>query len=376
MKGALRVCRVIFSYPTSRYPGGGLHAYYLSDRMPVDSLMLARRLPGEPLPIGPSVRLKRLFCPNPRVQGVRSHLVQLFRVAVKFAGVLVFALQSAPFMLLQRPQIVHIHAILPLPLGLLGKLLRAKVVLTLHGTEFHSLRRSRLMQAAVRFTCDAIFCVSNAMIEPLLEMFPNTRIVYTPSGVDLSVFQRAETERKRQIIAVGLLKWEKGYPVLLRAFQRVLDRLPDYALVIVGDGEDRDSLMKLADDLGLEDRVVFALQQPQRRVAEMLGESDLFVMSSVSEGFPKVLLEALACGLPLVVTDVGSCGELVRNNDVGKVVPPNDDALLGDAIVAMLSDRAYHDECVRRSGPVARKYEWSHVANLVHHEYQNILAGA
>jgi hypothetical protein len=42
----------------------------------------------------------------------------------------------------------------------------------------------------------------------------------------------------------------------------------------------------------------------------------------------------------------------------------------------MLSDRAYHDECVRRSGPVARKYEWSHVANLVHHEYQNILAGA
>lgn len=373
----LRVCRAIFTYPTSAFPGAGLPAYYLSEHMAeARTLLITRRLPGVRRPSAANVAVRSLRCPNPVLSGVRGRPARLARAVVKALGMLLFAAQAAPLMVRFRPDVVHVHTPLPLPLAAVARLLRRKVVLTIHGTDLLALQRSRWLQALVRFACDEVCYVSGAMEAPLRAMFPRLRLLHTPSGVDLSIFQPTGAPRKRQIITVGSLRWQKGYPTLLEAFRTVRDRLPDYSLVIVGDGVDRDDLMRRARDLGLGDSVVFALQQPQERIAEMMSESALFVLASVSEGFPKVLLEAMACGLPLVVTNVGHCAELVHGHGVGRVAPSGDPEALAVAMLETLNDDAAYQECAERCVPAAQGFEWRGVADTVYQEYRRLLAGA
>jgi glycosyltransferase involved in cell wall biosynthesis len=370
----LRVCRAIFTYPTSAFPGAGLPAYYLSEHMDAQTLLLTRRLPGNRRPAGPNITVRFIRCPNPVLSGVRGRLTRLSRALLKTLGMALFAAQAAPLMVRFRPDVVHIHTPLPLLLAVVAKALRKRVLMTVHGTDLLALQRGRWLRALVRLTCDEVCYVSAAMDEPLRAMFPRLWLLHTPSGVDLDIFQDTDAVRRRQIITVGSLRWQKGYPTLLKAFQIVRARLPDYTLVMVGDGVDRDALMGQARDLGLEDSVTFKLQQPQERIAEMMNESALFVLSSVSEGFPKVLLEALACGLPLAVTDVGHCGELVRGHGVGTVAPPDDPERLAGAILDMLTDQAYYDGCAAKCVATAQGFAWGGVADIVHREYRRLLA--
>lgn len=368
----LRVCRIIFSYPTDLHTGAGLPAYYLSDLMPFETLHITRRMRGNPRPIGSHVRLHLVGCPNPQLSGPMKPWVRLGRSIAKLMGLLLFALRAAPRLLLFRPHVVHIHTYLPIFLGPVGRAIGAKVVITLHGTDFIAIQKSRLLRAFYRWGVDEIWYVSEAMHAQLAHMFPGKPLRYTPSGVDQEIFRRAASVRKNQIVTVGRLAWQKGYPILLEAFREVHARFPSYSLLIIGEGPDRPKLETQIRELGLEEHVSLLGNCSQPEIAGTLSECRLFVLASVTEGFPKVLLEALSCGLPLVVTDVGSCGTLVRRHRVGKVVPPGDPAALAEGIIAMLSSRESIQEYGEVAEQVAGQYTWNAVARLVEQTYAEV----
>ena len=246
-----RICRATFTYPTSRYPGAGLPSYYLNQYLHAQTLHVTRRLPGDRLPVSSHVRLRSFLFPNPVLSGVTGFPVRQWRSLLKILGAVLFTVQAAPFMILFRPHITHVHTPLPLPLAAVARLLRAKVVITIHGTDILAVQRSRLLQMAIRHLADKIFYVSTAMREPLLRVFSENRLCYTPSGVDLSLFHNQGLARKRQIISVGNLRWQKGYPILLRAFQQISAKLPAYSLIIVGEGQERGRLEGLTSELGI-----------------------------------------------------------------------------------------------------------------------------
>lgn len=369
-----RICRASFSYPTTLGPGSGLPAYYVSQHMSVDTLLLARHQPGQPRSIGRHVRLRLFRVPNPVLSSGDGRLWRRpWRAGIKLLGMLLFAVRGAPYLVAFRPQVVHIHTPLPLALAAVGKLMRAKVVVTVHGTDFATLRRSRMLRIAVRILADRIFFVSRSMNQSLAALFPDKRLVYTPSGVDPTLFANTQAERRRQLICVANLRWQKGYPALLEAFRDVSERLPDYSLVVVGDGDLRDELIARVGKMNLVGKVQFTGRIPQEDVARLLNESELYVSSSVSEGFPKSMLEALACGLPVVATGVGSCGEVVRDNEVGLVVPPGEPSEFADAVVRMLTDRGLYQRCASRSEAASRAYSWQAVADQLYEEYDALL---
>jgi glycosyltransferase involved in cell wall biosynthesis len=371
----LRVCRAIFSYPTSEHAGAGLPAYFLSQALPHRTLHLARRLPGVPRPIGAHVELRLLRCPNPPVSGKRTPWARARLAALKALGVCAFVAQALPAMLRFRPHVVHVHTHLPLPLAIAGRLLRRRVLITVHGTDLLAVKGSRLLRWAYAWSADEICYVSQAMEPELRAMFPRSALTLTPSGVDLSTFHPAAAEALPQIVAVGTLKWQKGYPVLIDAFARVAREFPGHRLVIVGGGEGREELGRAVAAAGLEGRVVFAGPRNQEEIAATLRESELFVLASISEGFPKVVLEALACGLPVVVTDVGSCGQVVRAHGVGVVVPPGDAGALAAGLRRMLSDPAFRAECAGRAHAAAGQYGWPAVASIVDARYRALTGG-
>lgn len=161
-----------------------------------------------------------------------------------------------------------------------------------------------------------------------------------------------------RICTVGTMKAVKNHPLLLRAFARL--HRPDARLMFVGDGAGRDALFSLAQELGVADRVILA--GFHRDPTPFYKTADLFVLSSDYEGFGNVIVEALACGTPVVSTDCPSGpGEILDGGRFGRLVPVGNAGAMAEAIHAALNVPANCDALKRRAadfspGIAARKY--------------------
>lgn len=167
------------------------------------------------------------------------------------------------------------------------------------------------------------------------------------NGIDMEPFRgsRCDSELKkslglapehRVITAVGRLRKEKGYPFLLTAFKGVVEEWPDTRLLIAGEGEEEASLKQHARELGIAEKIVFAGLRTD--IPAILALSEIFVLSSLWEGMPNAVLEAMAAGRPVVATRVGGVPELVVEGETGLTVPPSDAAALRQALLSMLKD--------------------------------------
>ncbi|HGE70318.1 TPA: glycosyltransferase family 1 protein [Candidatus Poribacteria bacterium] len=184
-------------------------------------------------------------------------------------------------------------------------------------------------------------------------------VVY--SGVELKPFLNVKInkEQKRQefglndsdkvCIFVARLVPVKGHQYLISAMPYVINDIPSAKLVLVGDGELRSELENQALRLGIKEKVIFTGLRDD--IPELLAMSDLFVLSSINEGMGKVLVEAMAVGLPVVATNVGGVSAVVVDGETGILVPPKDPKALSDAIIQLLSDT----DISNRMGEAGRK---------------------
>jgi glycosyltransferase involved in cell wall biosynthesis len=192
-----------------------------------------------------------------------------------------------------------------------------------------------------------------------------------PNGVDTTFFVPADGGVAREpatIVNVARLNdGHKRHSDLLRA----LALLPSpWRLELVGDGPDRRRLEALADDLGLADRVVFLGFEPDKaRVRERLQRCTVFALPSAHEGLPVAMLEAMACGAPVVGSDIPAIAEVVRQGG-GEVVPVGAVEPLAAAIAAVGADGARHQRAARAT--VERGYARERVAG----ELESLIDGA
>jgi glycosyltransferase involved in cell wall biosynthesis len=187
------------------------------------------------------------------------------------------------------------------------------------------------------------------------------RIISVPTGIDLETFQPGDRALAReelnlpldaQVIGiVATLRSWKGHRYLFEAFAN-LEGETDAIVVVVGDGPQREGLELLATNLGIGSRVRFVGNQVD--VAPWLRALDLFVLPSfANEGVPQALMQAMACGLAVVTTPVGSITEIVTDDETGVIVPPKDAPALGAAIVSLLHDGARRERLGTRARAVA-----------------------
>lgn len=187
------------------------------------------------------------------------------------------------------------------------------------------------------------------------------RVHVVPNGVDTAIFRplppaeaRASLDLPNGFVfaCAGRLSREKGVHHALRALSRA--DAPDAGLLIIGDGEERGRLERLASELGLADRVVFAGAQPPEKMPAFLSAADAFLFPTErDEAAPLVLPQAMACGLPVVASTRGGITEVIdRPGENGILVPPGDVPALAAAATSV-----YRDEKLRRrvaEGAVAR----------------------
>ena len=192
---------------------------------------------------------------------------------------------------------------------------------------------------------------------------PRIRLLSIPNGIRLDGFAMNSSEARESLASelglrtgvriigtVGRLQPVKDQANLIRAFRRVHDRLPDTALVIVGDGSLRKELERLAADEGIAGATRFL--GDRNDVARLLQGMHLFVLPSLSEGYSIALLEACAAGLPIVATAVGGNAEIVRDGINGLLVPPGDPV----ALAASVADLLQSPKCIVAMGRAGRAW--------------------
>ncbi len=146
---------------------------------------------------------------------------------------------------------------------------------------------------------------------------------------------------KKIIFSAGRLSEQKGFSFLIEAALVLKQRRQDLVFVVAGEGRLKEGLVRRIRQAGLEDD--FHLIGYQRSIDPLLKGCDLFVLSSLFEGMPNVVMEAMACGKAVVATDVNGVRELMRDGETGRIVPPEDPAALADAIDALVSDPSAMD---------------------------------
>lgn len=168
---------------------------------------------------------------------------------------------------------------------------------------------------------------------PNIEVIPNAAMHVSDAYSDVM---------NKRVIAVGRLDYQKGFDRLVQAWQLVrhTGKFTDWKLDIFGQGEWREMLQQMIDKAELQDSV--QLNRPTKQIGEEYVKSDMLVMSSNYEGFPMVMIEAMACGLPVVSFDY-KCGpkDIIQPGINGLLVPNGDIQALADAMMKVMEDEAY-----------------------------------
>jgi glycosyltransferase involved in cell wall biosynthesis len=187
-----------------------------------------------------------------------------------------------------------------------------------------------------------------------------SRIVRVYHGADLERFTPPPRPGPpRQLVTVTRLKEKKGLPDLLDALALLREKGSDLALDIYGDGDQRDLLRARIEQLGLSGRVALRGAIEHERIPSILHGAGLFVLPCVvlpnldRDGIPNTIIEALACGVPVVATAISGIPEVVRDGETGLLVPERDPEALARAIERMVNDAELRARCAREGPRIA-----------------------
>lgn len=251
---------------------------------------------------------------------------------------------------------------------LLARLHGLPVVITVRGSDINVFLRERLRGYLLKYClrhADHIIAVSSALKQSMVDRgIAADSISVVRNGVDTEQLFPQDRISARQelglptegkvVVCIGNIVPIKGQDLLLKAFREIAKH-GEY-LVFVGDGEMRRALARQVGEFPpwLAESIRFVGRQPHEEIPRWIAAADLLCLPSRNEGLPNVVLEALACGRPVVATRVGGVEEVVTSTEVGRTVPPEDVGALGQALREVL-DEKWDAELIRRA---AERFSW------------------
>jgi len=223
---------------------------------------------------------------------------------------------------------------------------------------------------------DRVIAVSKAERRELIEEsgIPSEKVEVIYNGVDLEryrpsvevakIAERLELENNRVILFVGRLVYKKGAHILLEAFQGIKREIPDARLLIIGKGPLECFFKGRATNLGIANSVIFEHDIPEEDLPKYYAIAQVFVAPPLTyEPFPLTVLEAMASGKPVVVSDVGGLPEVVEPGRTGFIVAQNDPRSLASAILTIMQNDALHKKMSTEARKVVEKdFSWKRIA--------------
>lgn len=245
-----------------------------------------------------------------------------------------------------EPDIIDAHYFYPdgVAAALIGKWLKKPVIITARGSDINVLPKYALPRKMIQWAAKKAamnITVSTALKEEMKKLgVPGSKITVLRNGVDLETFRVLPTIRnkesvsRRNIISVGNLIELKGHHLVIEA----LKELPNMQLIIVGEGAMASKLKQLAIDLDVAKRVCFVGYKTHQELVSLYNKSDVLVLASSREGLPNVILEAMACGTPVIATCVGGAPEVLTDKAAGMLLEERSAKAIVQAVRQLLEN--------------------------------------
>ena len=205
----------------------------------------------------------------------------------------------------------------------------------------------------------------------------NLKIDVIPDGLDLASFestQRKKNPKTVRCLAIGRLIPRKGFQFLIQALPKILDKVQhDFQIEIVGDGPYREELVELAENLGVTSYVRFTGTVPYSELPQKYREANIFILPSLAEGMPLVVLEAMGTGLPIIASRVQGIDELVAEDVNGALFDAGDVDGLASCLIQLINAGETRVEMGKVSTEKVKPYDWKNIANTYLALYEDIL---
>ena len=288
-----------------------------------------------------------------------------------------------------------IHAHWSLPQGLTGiickRISKIPCIITLHGSDVHGLKYPGLkwLNAKVINWSDACTANSSETARMAQHITMKDDIVVVPMGVDprflsaglgRNVQRPSSRVEDRRILYAGRLIDLKGVDYLIRALPAVLKEYPETRLMVVGSGPMKDALINLSTRLNLSDKVDFIDAVPREKLLEYYLSAGLFVLPSIvndkgeTEGLGVVLLEAMACGVPVVGSAVGGIPDIIKDEKTGLLARPKEPDSLAEKITRIFSESSLRRKIVENGYKlVEENFSWDRISETFIGIYREVL---
>lgn len=244
-------------------------------------------------------------------------------------------------------------------------------------------QNSFLHKLLVKYTlekADRITATSHILESTAISLAPvEGKITIIPFGADLASFRSQVKPKENKTVTIGIVKalrTKYGIEYLIRAFALVKKKFKNVNLIIVGKGPLRESLERLSTELGCAEKTHFVGEISYSQVPEYLGRMHIFVVPSIdeSESFGVAAVEASACELPVIASNIGGLPEVIIDKKTGLLVNPKDPSAIAEAIIRLIENPGLRREYGRRGREfVMKHYDWQENAKRMENLYEEIL---
>lgn len=256
------------------------------------------------------------------------------------------------FKLIKKEKINLIHAHWIIPSGfvcnIVKPILKKPLIVSVHGSDIVLIKHSyfRPIGRHILRAIDTCTVNSTATRDLVLGVFKsNKEPEIIPMGVDLNLFKPFSrhfygnnSENSPIILTVGRLDKNKGFNYLIDAMPKLIHRFPELKLIIAGDGPEKNNLLNQIKNLHLEQNVSMVGAVRNKDLPKYYNTADLFVLPSLKEGLGVVLLEAMACGTPVIGSAIGGIKDIIKDGETGLLVKPENSEDISNRIIEILSD--------------------------------------
>ena len=365
----MKILRISRTYPNIKQRTIGLQTFEISKHSEYHSIIFSKK--SKFLPI----RDKKItnFEIDYKEYGLSKNynLLQYFwSIITKFNANLKFYKEISQRVNFNKVKLIHIHNLNFLLCGfLLKKKFNKKIYLSIGGTDILRLKNKFLFGILIKKT-EKIFSVSNDLKKKFIKIYPNSKCYFISNGVDLEYFKFKKLKKKNVLLAVGNIRWQKNYSLLIETAEKIFKKNSLYKLIICGNFNEKDEYNKIKNLIAqkkLQKKIILKGFQKIASIKELYYKSKILVLSSSSEGLPKVILEAISCGTPVVSTDVGDNKIILKN--CGIVIRSNNSEKLYLAINKIINSKRIYRKLITKCYKERLNYDWKKIAQNIHKQY-------
>jgi len=284
---------------------------------------------------------------------------------IKGLGILIFWLKIFICTYKINPDIIHAQGLsMGIPAYIFKKFFNIPYIMWGRGSDVylnHKNIEKLLLKKVINNSCSVI-ALTNYMRKILIKTYGYENIHVIHNGIEINRLNNKKYSNKEiNILFVGSLRKVKGVEFLIKAMEIAVKNKNDLRLIIVGDGVERNYLNSLTKNLGLCNNIEFTGQISNKSVYNYMNNSDIFVLPSLSEGFPNVLLEAMAFGLPIVTTNFKGSEEIITNDKNGFIVESKNPKQIANRILLLAENKDIRNKMSRYNRKTAEKYNWDNI---------------